>query len=107
MKLSIESIEILLLVAGFVAMLARRIRVPYTVALVAAGLAVAVVGVGGGMALSKELIFTAFLPPLIFEAAIQAELELGRRSSRQGIVSAGGNAARLAHRRTYYGLCVL
>lgn len=52
-------------------MLARRVRVPYTVALVGAGIVVAVWGVEREVALSKDLIFKAFLPPLIFEAAFQ------------------------------------
>ena len=41
MKLSIEQIEILLLIAAVVAMLARRLKIPYTVGLVLAGIALA------------------------------------------------------------------
>lgn len=69
--MSFESLELLLLIAVVVAILARRARLPYTVALVVAGLLLAVSGYGGQVALSKELIYTALLPPLIFEAAYQ------------------------------------
>jgi CPA1 family monovalent cation:H+ antiporter len=69
--MSIEVLELLLLVAVIVAVLARRVRLPYTVALVVAGLLIAVLGLGNGVQLSKELIYKALLPPLIFEAAYQ------------------------------------
>ncbi len=55
--------------AALVALVARRFRLPYTVGLVVAGVALASVGVMKGFPLTKELIFRAFLPPLIFEAA--------------------------------------
>lgn len=70
MGLGIERIETLLLVAAVVAMLARRLRLPYTVGLVIAGAALALFRVSSGTELTKELIFTSFLPPLVFEAAI-------------------------------------
>src|SRR5262249_39836540 len=71
MGLSIERVEMLLLVAAFVAILARRLRLPYTVGLVIAGSVLALFPVASGLTLTNELIFKAFLPPLIFEAAIQ------------------------------------
>ncbi|HET6229989.1 MAG TPA: sodium:proton antiporter [Longimicrobiaceae bacterium] len=67
--LHVERIEMLLLVAAVVAMLARRLRLPYTVGLTLAGLGLAVFPSAVDLRLTKELIFTAFLPPLIFEAA--------------------------------------
>jgi CPA1 family monovalent cation:H+ antiporter len=69
--LSIERIEILLLIAAVVAMLARRLHVPYSVGLVFAGIAVALLPFSPNIELTKQLVFTAFLPPLIFEAAFQ------------------------------------
>jgi CPA1 family monovalent cation:H+ antiporter len=69
--LSIERIEILLLIAAVVAMLARRLRVPYSVGLVFAGVALALLPFSPNIVLTKQLVFTAFLPPLIFEAAFQ------------------------------------
>lgn len=59
----------LLLVATFVAALSRRVHIPYTVALVAVGLAIASLGSFHVPVLSKELLFAIFLPGLIFEAA--------------------------------------
>jgi len=67
--LSVERVEVLLLISAIVALAARRVRLPYTVGLVVAGVVLASIGVLQGFPLTKELIFRAFLPPLIFEAA--------------------------------------
>ena len=69
MGLNIESLELLLMVAAVVAMLARRLRVPYSVGLVAAGIVLALLPFAPRIELTKDLIFTILLPPLIFEAA--------------------------------------
>jgi CPA1 family monovalent cation:H+ antiporter len=71
MGLSIERIEILLLIAAVVAMLARRLRVPYSVGLVFAGIALALLPFSPNVIFTKQLVYTVFLPPLIFEAAFQ------------------------------------
>jgi CPA1 family monovalent cation:H+ antiporter len=68
---SIERVEVLLLIAAIVAMVARRFRLPYTVGLVFAGIGMALANVSPGVQLTRQLIFTLFLPPLIFEAAFQ------------------------------------
>jgi Na+:H+ antiporter len=70
MEITIESVEFLLLIAALVAMLARRIRIPYTVILVFTGIALSFFPFTPQIELSKELIFTALLPPLIFEATL-------------------------------------
>ncbi|MDA1082396.1 MAG: cation:proton antiporter [Gemmatimonadetes bacterium] len=70
MNISIDRIEALLLVAALVAMAARRMRVPYSIGLVVAGIALSFVTTTPGFTLTKELIFGAFLPPLVFEAAL-------------------------------------
>jgi len=70
MELTIENAEFLLLIAALVAMLARRIRIPYTVILVVTGIALSFFPFTPKIELSKELIFTALLPPLIFEATL-------------------------------------
>ncbi len=67
--LSVEKMEVLLLVAALVALVTRRVKLPYTVGLVFAGVGLASVGVLEGFPLTKDLIFRSFLPPLIFEAA--------------------------------------
>lgn len=69
MEFALGRIEILLLIAAIVAMLARRLRLPYTVGLTLAGIALAFVPTAFELKLTRELVFTAFLPPLIFEAA--------------------------------------
>lgn len=62
---------LLLLVAALVAMITRRLRLPYSVGLVLAGIGLALLPTGLQVALTPQLVFTFFLPPLIFEAAIQ------------------------------------
>lgn len=60
---------VLFAVATAVAIGARRWRIPYTVALVAAGLLLGLLHVLHPPHLTKELLFTVFLPGLLFEAA--------------------------------------
>ena len=73
MNLNIERIEILLLIAAFVAMIARRLKLPYTVGLVLAGSTLVLFPGLTDLALTKDLVFNVLLPPLIFEAAFQME----------------------------------
>lgn len=61
----------LLFVASLVAMAARRFGFPYSVGLVAAGIALAALAPGIAPPLTPNLIYYVFLPPLVFEAAIQ------------------------------------
>src|SRR5450432_330727 len=70
MELSIENGALLLLIATVVAMLTRRLRLPYSVGLVAAGIVIALLPLSLDVPLTKELLFTVLLPPLIFEAAL-------------------------------------
>ncbi len=65
----VNAFIILLVVATLVAALSRRIRIPYTIALVAVGLALGMIGTIPVPALDKELLFAVFLPGLLFEAA--------------------------------------
>jgi CPA1 family monovalent cation:H+ antiporter len=59
----------LLLIAAVVAMLSRKLRLPYSAGLVAAGMALTLLPLAPRISLTKDLIFTALLPPLLFEAA--------------------------------------
>ncbi|MGI8510828.1 MAG: cation:proton antiporter [Gemmatimonadaceae bacterium] len=59
--------------ATAVAIATRRLHVPYTVALVLAGLAVGVLHVIAPPHLTKELLFAVFLPGLLFEAAFNID----------------------------------
>ncbi|HEY4087940.1 MAG TPA: cation:proton antiporter [Bryobacteraceae bacterium] len=58
------------MIASVVAMLSRRLRLPYSAGLVAAGLSFAALPFAPHVKLTRDLIFTALLPPLLFEAAI-------------------------------------
>ena len=79
MKISIEYIETLLLIAALVAMGARRLRIPYTVGLILAGIVLAVTPFPSDIEVTKDLIFTILLPPLIYEAAIYIKWQELRR----------------------------
>jgi CPA1 family monovalent cation:H+ antiporter len=64
----------LLLIVSVVAILGRRFRLPYTVALVLAGLALSIRS-GLNIELTPNLILSLFLPPLVFEAAFHLNFE--------------------------------
>ncbi len=71
----------LLVVAICVAIVARRVRLPYTVGLVAAGIGLAYVPSRLDIRLTEELIFDVILPPLLFEAALCLHWEELRRDA--------------------------
>ena len=58
------------MVAILVALVARRLALPYTVGLVATGIALAPVSIRIGPLLGRDFIYLVILPPLLFEAAI-------------------------------------
>ncbi len=66
----------LMVLATFVAMLGRFIRIPYTIALVLTGLAVGLLGLLPGVHLNPHLLFAIFLPPILFDAGINVDLSL-------------------------------
>jgi CPA1 family monovalent cation:H+ antiporter len=68
-----------LLLAGVVAILTRRLRVPYSVGLVFTGLILSLFPIFAEVPFTKELIFNVFLPPLVFEAALQIRWKELRR----------------------------
>lgn len=71
---------IILSLAALVAILSRRIRLPYTVALVVVGLALSLVPTPITIDLSSELILTLLVPPLIFEATLNIKWESLRKN---------------------------
>jgi CPA1 family monovalent cation:H+ antiporter len=72
--LAVETLVILLLlIVSVVAIVARRIRVPYTVALVLVGLFITTREPDIAIEVTDELILALFVPPLIFEAAFHLE----------------------------------
>jgi CPA1 family monovalent cation:H+ antiporter len=66
---------LLFVIATAVAIAARRYRVPYTVALVVAGLGLGAIHALEPPALTRELVFAVFLPGLLFEAAFHLEFK--------------------------------
>jgi CPA1 family monovalent cation:H+ antiporter len=79
MELNLENGALLLLIAAVVAMLTRRLRLPYTAGLVAAGIGLALLPFSPTVSFTRDLIFTGLLPPLIFEAAFQLDWQQLRR----------------------------
>jgi Na+:H+ antiporter len=67
----VSQVGLILVVACVVAIISRRIRLPYSVGLVAAGIGLALLGGSLRLIVTPELIYTVLLPPLIFEAALQ------------------------------------
>ena len=72
-SLSLAPIGLLLLVACLIAILSRRLGLPYIVGLVVAGFLIALLPNSPDLPLSRDLIFNFFLPPLVFEAALQLD----------------------------------
>ena len=70
MTSDLSQLGFLLFVSALVAMLTRRMHLPYTVGLVLAGMGLYFSHVYIKWHLSKDLIFSVFLPPLVFEAAL-------------------------------------
>lgn len=69
MELSLQNCGLLLLTAAVVAMLTRRLHLPYSVGLVTAGILLALAPFAPRVDLTRDLIFTVLLPPLLFEAS--------------------------------------
>jgi len=84
LKLAAETSEIevtetlivgLMLIAALVGIAVSRLRLPYTVALVLVGLVLSFFGVFTDIDLTSDLILLVFLPPLLFEGAINMDLD--------------------------------
>jgi Na+:H+ antiporter len=93
-----ETIFILLfMVAAAVAIAVRQLRVPYTVALVLTGLALGILKLFTPPHLTKELLFSVFLPGLLFEAAFHIEFrEFWRNRFATASLAVPGVAAAVA-----------
>ena len=78
-EFSIFGLGLILLIASLVAIVSRRLKMPYSVGLVVAGIALALLPTTIDLPLSRDLIFNIFLPPLVFEAALQLEWKAFRR----------------------------
>jgi len=70
-EISIVTLGLILLTASVVAIVSRKLHLPYSVGLVAAGIILALLPFNINLPLSRDLIFTIFLPPLVFQAALE------------------------------------
>jgi monovalent cation:H+ antiporter, CPA1 family len=66
---------VLLLIASVVGVVARRLHFPYSVGLVVAGIGLALLPWHPSVTLSRDLVYSGILPPLIFEAAFELRWE--------------------------------
>lgn len=67
--LDVQTTLFLLVVAALVAMITKKIKVPYTLALVLVGLLIGTLNIFPAVELTPTLVLFVFLPPLLFEAA--------------------------------------
>jgi len=70
---------LILSVAAFVAIISRRVRLPYTVTLVTVGLLLSFFPNPFGIELTGDLILSLLVPPLIFEATLNLKWEVLRQ----------------------------
>jgi CPA1 family monovalent cation:H+ antiporter len=91
--IQVTPILVLLVLAILVVIVARRLHIPYTIALVLLGFGIGLLGVETGYIpltssvaglLAPGLFFNLLLPPIIFEAAIHVNYRLLRR--RAGLI---------------------
>lgn len=75
------SLVLLLVVATGVSLAARRLRIPYTVGLVVAGLVLGATRAIEAPPLTRELLFALILPGLLFDAALNLHIEEFKRDA--------------------------
>lgn len=85
----VNTLIVLLLVATVVALITRRLRIPYVVGLVLAGLTITKSLLPGSVGLNPEIILNLFLPILIFEAAINTDISRLRSTIKPIALIAG------------------
>lgn len=79
----------LLAFATVIGVLSKFVKLPYTIALVLAGLVVALMGAApDGVVITDELILVLCLPPLLFQAGLHLDLELLRKKALPVLVLA-------------------
>ena len=77
-----SALVLLFSVATAVALATRRLKLPYTVGLVLAGLALGSTELFSGIRLTKTLLYALFLPGLLFEAAYHLKFAEFRANAR-------------------------
>lgn len=73
MEHTTQTIALLLFISALVALITRRLKLPYSIGLVLAGLLMGSLNWIDTIPFTKELLFAILLPPLIFEAAFALE----------------------------------
>lgn len=76
--IGVEVVAELLVIATAVALFTKRVRIPYTVALVVVGLAVGFTDLLHPIGLSTDIILLVFLPPLLFEGTVAMDWSILR-----------------------------
>lgn len=76
----VEQFGVVLLVAATVATIARRLKLPYTVGLVLGGLALGFAPIAKDWGLTRTLLFSTLLPPLVYEAGLNIKWPELKRS---------------------------
>lgn len=79
MELSLDTFALLMIVAAVVAIVATRLRLPYSVGLVLAGIALASLPLHTTFPITQRLLFLVLLPPLVFETAYHMQWRMLRR----------------------------
>ncbi|HSM81427.1 MAG TPA: sodium:proton antiporter [Nodosilinea sp.] len=103
----VNTLIVLLLVATVVALITRRLRIPYVVGLVLAGLTITKSLLPQSVGLNPEVILNLFLPILIFEASINTDISRLRSTIRPIALLAGPGvvlAAAITAGLLYWGL---
>lgn len=67
--LNMPTLVLLITIASIIAALVKRIKIPYTIALVLGGLVLSILGWVNPITLTEELVLFTFLPALLFEAS--------------------------------------
>jgi len=72
---AVETFVVILIIVFIVTVIANYFKLPYTLILVISGLLVGYFPLLKGFSMSHDLVFFLFLPPLLFEGAINLNLE--------------------------------
>ncbi len=79
-ELVLEDLIVVLTIASFVAIVVKRIHIPYTTGLVLVGIAVSFLPFHLDIHLSKELVLLIVLPPLLFQGSLHMDLSSLRKN---------------------------
>jgi NhaP-type Na+/H+ or K+/H+ antiporter len=100
-----ETILVLLLAVAAIALLARRIQIPYPILLVIGGVFLGFVPQLPKIQLDPELVFVLFLPPLLYPAALFTSWRDFKANLRPILLLAIGLVLFTASQRR--GLCII